>query len=67
VSLFPIEDIVYLGSFATLSTIEITTSGRTANVGGSSSIGGEDTNDSARGEFDWQFVADVSPTQEVKL
>jgi len=25
------------------------------------------TNDSARGEFDWQFVADVSPTQEVKL
>jgi hypothetical protein len=24
-------------------------------------------NDSARGEFDCQFVADVSPTQEVKL
>jgi hypothetical protein len=24
-------------------------------------------NDSARGEFDRQFVADVSPTQEVKL
>jgi hypothetical protein len=25
------------------------------------------TNDSTRGEFDCQFVADVSPTQEVKL